>query len=117
MKSLIPYVFGLSALALTACDITHPVAVVGPGTTLRGTATASFVEGGWFQVTNGAVTCRGQYTLSPDPQTVSFPVSCTNGLKGIGTATYSSPTEGAGTVLMQNGEEWRFIFGRRALQV
>lgn len=117
MKALLPYIAGLSLLTLAACDVTHPVAVVGQGQVLRGTATASFTQGGWFQATNGQVSCQGRYTLSPEPQTVTFPVSCTNGNKGIGTATYTTPTEGGGTVVMQDGSEWQFIFGRRALSI
>lgn len=117
MKRLLPYALGLSIFTLVACDVTHPVAVVGNGAVLRGTATASFTEGGWFQATNGTVTCRGRYGLTAEPKVVTFPVSCDNGLTGVGTAHYSTPTEGGGTVTMQDGSEWKFIFGRRALEV
>ncbi|MGB1234287.1 MAG: hypothetical protein ACPG5U_00975 [Planktomarina sp.] len=100
---------------LAACDVTHPVAVVGNGTVFKGTATASMLEGGWFQATNGAISCSGRFVLTPEPKTVTFPVSCTNGLSGIGTATYTTPTQGGGDVVMQDGSKWKFIFGRQAL--
>ena len=113
--------FGLGAIALTltACDVaTHPVAVVGPSNTVyRGTATATLFEGGWFQVTNGGNTCRGQYTPGTAGQVVTFPVSCANGLTGIGTATYQTALQGGGEIVMQDGTRWQFIFGRGALQV
>ena len=117
MKSLITLV-SLAVLGLSACDITHPVAVVGPAETVyRGTATATFLEGGWFQVSNGANTCRGRYAPATENQMVTFPVSCTNGLTGIGKATYEGPRAGGGQIVMQDGTRWQFIFGTRALGV
>ncbi len=108
----------LAVLGLSACDISHPVAVVGPADTVyRGSATATFLEGGWFQVSNGANSCRGHYTPASEARTVTFPVRCTNGLKGIGKATYDTPRAGGGEILMQDGTEWKFIFGRGALGV
>ena len=107
----------VSVATLAACDITHPVAVVGNGQVLRGTATASLTEGGWFQVTNGSISWSGRYALTSEPKTVTFPVTCTNGLKGLGTANYTSGTEGGGEVEMQDGSRFKFIFGRNALGV
>lgn len=107
----------LTYFGLAACDVTHPVAVVGEGTVFRGTATTSVLEGGWFQATNGNVTCRGRYTPTPERRALSFPVSCTNGLTGIGRATYTTPSEGGGEVVMSDGSKWQFLFGRRALGV
>jgi len=102
---------------LAACDVaTHPVAVVGPGNTIyRGTATATLLEGGWFQVSNGTNTCQGRYQPGTIGATVTFPVRCTNGLAGIGTATYQSALQGGGEIVMQDGTRWQFIFGRSAL--
>lgn len=108
----------LALVGLAACDVSHPVAVVGPGKQVyRGSATATFLEGGWFQVTNGANSCQGRYKPSTEAQTVTFPVTCTNGLTGIGTATYEGPRSGGGTIVMQDGTRWKFIFGRGALAV
>ncbi len=112
---------GILALCtgLAACDTgTHPVAVVGPGDTVyRGTSTATLFEGGWFQVSNGTNTCRGQFQPGTAGVVVNFPVSCTNGLTGIGTATYRNRIEGGGTITMQDGTNWQFVFGRAALRI
>ena len=109
---------GLCALVLTACDVTHPVAVVGPAKTVyRGTASATFLEGGWFQVTNGANTCTGRFTPASEAKTVTFPVRCSNGLTGVGQATYETPRAGGGEITMQDGSRWQFIFGPGALAV
>lgn len=110
--------FSVAVLGLSACDVTHPVAVVGPSNTVnRGTATATFLEGGWFQVSNGNNSCRGQYNPATETGMVSFPVTCTNGLTGVGRATYDSPRRGGGEIVMRDGTKWQFIFGRQALAV
>ena len=105
---------GILALCggLAACDVvTHPVAVVGPSNTIyRGTATATLFEGGWFQVSNGPNTCQGRYSPGTMGTTTTFPVTCTNGLTGIGTATYQTALEGGGEITMQDGTQWQFIF-------
>lgn len=114
-------IFALSVVCVTgiaACDVSHPVAVVGPQDTVyRGTATASFLEGGWFQVNNGANACSGRYAPASETRQITFPVTCSNGLKGIGTALYETPRAGGGEIIMQDGTRWRFIFGRGALAV
>ena len=108
----------VAGLGLAACDVTHPVAVVGPSKTVyRGTATATFLEGGWFQVTNGQNTCRGQYAPAVENRMVTFPVRCTNGLTGVGKATYDTPRSGGGEITMRDGTRWKFIFGQGALLV
>ncbi len=108
-----------ACVAVAGCDVaTHPVAVVGPSSVVyRGTATATLFEGGWFQVNGGGNTCRGEYRPGAAGAVVTFPVTCTNGLTGIGTATYSSALEGSGQIVMQDGTQWQFIFGRSALQI
>lgn len=117
MTKLLP-ALGLVICALSACDVSHPVAVVGPADTVyRGTATATFLEGGWFQVANGATSCQGRYTPASETRMVTFPVSCSNGLTGVGTATYETPRSGGGMITMKDGTKWRFIFGRGALAV
>ncbi|MCX7567212.1 hypothetical protein OS189_12745 [Sulfitobacter sp. F26169L] len=107
---------GLALLA--ACDVSHPVAVVGPGNTIfRGSANATFLEGGWFQATNGNTSCQGHYRPASQSKTITFPVTCSNGLTGVGTATYETPRAGGGDILMSDGKRWKFIFGRAALAV
>ena len=108
---------GLTA-AVTACDVAYPVTVVGgDGTTFRGSATNTFLEGGSFQATNGAIVCTGTYTQHSDIKVVSFPVRCSNGLTGIGTAAFDSTTRGSGFVTMADGSRWQFLFGRQALGI
>lgn len=105
-------------LALSACDLAYPVTVIGEdGTTFRGSATNTFLEGGSFQTTNGTAVCVGTYTQNADIKQVSFPVRCNNGLTGIGTAFFQSPTQGSGFVTMRDGSRWQFLFGKGALQI
>ncbi|MEC3860731.1 hypothetical protein VK792_05500 [Mesobacterium sp. TK19101] len=108
---------GLSlALTLAACDTAYPVTVIGEGgVVFRGAATNTFLEGGSFQATNGRVTCTGTYTQYADIRTVSFPVVCSNGLTGIGTAAFETARRGSGFVTMSDGSRWQFLFGRGAL--
>ena len=109
---------GLGLLALSACDVAYPVTVIGEGgMTFRGSATDTFLHGGSFQATNGTAVCTGTYDKYADISTVSFPVVCNNGLRGLGTAFFQSPTAGSGTVTMTDGSQWQFIFGRAALAI
>lgn len=115
---MISMIAGIGLLGLAACDVSHPVAVVGPGETVfRGTATATFLEGGWFQATDGRTSCQGRYRPGSQSGSVTFPVTCTNGMSGIGTATYETPRAGGGEIVMKDGSRWKFIFGRAALGV
>ena len=103
---------------LTACDVSHPVAVVGPGNKVfKGAATATFLEGGWFQATNGTTSCQGRYRPNGQTGTTTFPVKCSNGMTGVGTAIYETPRSGGGEIVMKDGSHWKFIFGRAALAV
>lgn len=115
--------FSSTALALTlclaglsACDTAYPVTVIGEnGTIFRGAATDTFLHGGSFQATNGKAVCSGSYDTHAEISTVSFPVHCNNGLRGIGTAHFQSATSGSGFVTMSDGSRWQFLFGRGAL--
>lgn len=106
---------GLALLA--ACsDITLPVAVIGPtGHILRGTATARLSGDGSFEASDGKLRCAGTYDALSTSPTISFPVQCSNGLKGLGTAIReSSGLAGSGSIRMSNGTDWRFVFGKAA---
>lgn len=108
----------LSLVGLAACDVAYPVAVIGEnGAVFRGTASDTFLEGGSFQVTNGASFCTGTYRKYEDISTVSFPVTCSNGLRGIGTAYFDSFTQGSGFVTMSDGSRWQFLFGSGATRI
>lgn len=107
----------LCFLPLTACsDITLPVAVIGPtGHVLRGTATAHMTGEGSFEASDGKIRCLGTYDALSTSITISFPVQCTNGLKGLGTAVReSSGLAGSGNIRMSDGTDWRFVFGKAA---
>ena len=105
-------------LTLAACDVAYPVAVVGPGNTIyRGSATAQFLEGGFFQASNGANFCQGRYLPRSAGETSTFPVTCSNGLSGVGTARFEDGRSGGGFITMEDGTQWQFIFGRGALSV
>jgi len=115
---LMSTVFAAGLALLAACDVSHPVAVVGPGQSVyRGSATATFLEGGWFQATNGKTSCQGRYRPASESRMVTFPVTCSNGMTGIGKATYETPRAGGGEIVMKDGSRWKFIFGRAALAV
>jgi hypothetical protein len=94
---------------------TVPVAVIGAkGQILRGTATAA-VSGGSFSVTDGKLTCAGSYNALDMGVTISMPVQCNDGRKGIITATRNSDgMSGAGRVRLSDGMEADFIFGDAA---
>lgn len=113
-----PYrtITAIAALAaLAACDVAYPVAVVGPSDTIyRGQATAQFLEGGYFQVSNGRNFCQGRYLPRSPGETSTFPVTCSNGLSGVGTAVFEDGRSGGGVITMEDGTRWQFIFGRGA---
>lgn len=101
---------------LAACDVAYPVAVVGPGDSIyRGQATAQFLEGGFFQASNGSNVCQGRYLPRAPGETSTFPVNCNNGLSGVGTAVFEDGRSGGGLITMEDGTRWQFIFGRGAL--
>jgi hypothetical protein len=106
-----------SALVLAGCAITEPVAVVSkgiPGGIMRGTATAS-VSGGSFSVTNGALTCGGDYNAFDTSPTISIPVLCSDGRKGIVIATRdNSGMSGGGHFTLNDGTTGDFMFGTAA---
>jgi hypothetical protein len=85
---------------------------------MRGTSTAS-LSGGSFQVAgrfHGRETkCSGSYNALDTSVTISMPVLCDNGQKGIVIATRdASGTSGSGRVRMQDGNDADFMFGRAA---
>lgn len=108
----------LALCAVAACVVTYPVAVVGPGNAVfRGQATDAFLNGGTFVASNGSITCRGTYLPVSAGETSTFPVNCSNGLSGVGTAAFQDGVSGGGFITMQDGSQWQFIFGRGALQL
>lgn len=111
MKTLVAAI----TLVLAGCSMTEPVVVIGKnGETLRGTATAAF-NGGSFSVSNRKMSCGGSYNALDASPTISMPVLCSDGRRGIVIATRDAGgTSGAGTIRMMDGEEATFMFGRAA---
>jgi hypothetical protein len=105
----------LAGLALAACSVTVPVAVVPKsGPVMRGTATGS-LGGGSFTVTDGKLTCSGEYDALDSSPTIQMPTTCSDGRKGLVTATRdSNMTDGRGVVRLQDGFEAQFMFGKYA---
>jgi hypothetical protein len=102
-------------LACVGCTVTEPVVVIGQdGQILKGTATAS-LSGGSFHVTNGTLTCGGGYDSLDTSLTITFPVQCSDGKRGIVIVTRDqSGLSGAGTVRLTDGSESTFMFGAAA---
>ncbi len=77
----------IAMLSLAGCSTTVPVAVIGAnGQILRGTATAA-MDGGSFMVTDRKLTCAGSYDSWDTSVTISMPVHCSDGRKGLVIAT------------------------------
>lgn len=102
-------------LVCCGCTVTEPVVVIGQnGQMLKGTATAS-LSGGSFTATDGKLTCGGHYDSMDMSTTITMPVLCSDGRKGIVIATRDdSGTSGAGTVRLSDGTEATFMFGSAA---
>lgn len=109
----------IAALPLLSCatSITVPVAVIGkgiPGGIMRGTNTASF-SGGSFNVSNGTLSCAGNYNTGNPSPTISIPVLCNDGREGIVIATRDySGMSGGGTFTLSDGTTGNFMFGDAA---
>jgi len=108
----------VSLAALVAgCSATIPVAVIGQhGEIMRGTNTVGLSEGS-FSVTDGKVTCSGSYNALNDSRTITIPVLCSDGRRGIVTATRDGPMSGGGKVRLSDGTEADFIFGEAARRI
>lgn len=103
-------------MLLSACGpTTIPVAVIGQdGRVLTGTNTVSYTEGS-FTVTDGKLTCSGSYDPLQQSQTITMPVICSDGRKGIIRSVRDTPTSGSGTFRLNDGYQGDFVFGRAAL--
>lgn len=103
------------AVSLAGCSVTEPVVVIGKnGQILRGTATAD-LSGGRFNVTDGKLTCAGSYDGYDTSTTISMPVHCNDGRKGMVIATRDAGgRSGSGRVRLDDGMDADFIFGPAA---
>lgn len=113
------FAVGIAVLPLLSCAtaITVPVAVVGkgiPGGIMRGSNTASS-SGGSFNISNGTLSCAGTYSMGNPSPTISMPVICNDGRKGIVIATRDyGGMSGGGTFTLSDGTSGNFIFGDAA---
>jgi hypothetical protein len=112
MRRMLP-VLGL--LALGACEVRQPLAVVGAhGEVLKGEVVAT-LSAGTFHASNGVLDCSGSYDPLALDRTITFAAFCSDGRHGIGTATRDpSMKAGAGSIHMDNGETATFVFGPKA---
>ena len=108
------------ALACTACSYTFPIAVVSkdvPGGILRGQGEVG-MSGGTFSVSNGTLSCAGSYDGMDMSTTITIPILCNDGRKGLVTATRSnSGTSGGGRFSLNDVATGDFIFGPAARQL
>ena len=112
---LLIIVLGAAGPEIASSAVTQPVVVIGPsGLTLKGTATGS-MRGIRFTATNGTLTCGGSYDGWISSPTITTQVLCSDGRRGIVIATRErSGIAGHGTVSLNDGSEWTFMFGRAA---
>jgi hypothetical protein len=102
-------------VSLSACSSTLPVAVISSnGQVMRGTVTAS-LQGGSFQVAGQGRTCAGSYDSLNTSPTISMPVQCSDGKRGMVIVNRDpSGRSGNGRVRMEDGSEADFVFGKPA---
>jgi hypothetical protein len=118
MRKHLSYSASVAALlGLCGCAVTEPVAVVSkgiPGGIMRGTTTAA-ISGGSFNVSNGTLSCGGTYNALDYSLTISAPVLCNDGRKGIITVTRdNSGMSGGGHFTLSDGTTGEFMFGAAA---
>ena len=108
-------VFLFVVFFLAACSITQPVAVIGEdGRILTGSATAD-LSNSYFQVSDGKLTCSGNYDGLNTSATITMGVTCSDGRKGFLTAfREASGQAGSGTVTLNDGYKANFVFGNAA---
>lgn len=107
-----------AVLLLSACalEVSAPLAVIGEnGQVLRGTTEASLSEGGRFFASDGNLSCSGPYDAMTESTTLSVVVTCSDGRRGLATATRDQSLQsGAGTMRLNDGSDWTFVFGPAA---
>jgi hypothetical protein len=94
---------------------TIPVAVIGQdGRVLSGVNIVSLTEAS-FSISDGKLTCAGSYDPLQKSQTISMPVLCNDGRKGVVRAIRDSYKSGSGTFRLNDGYHGDFVFGKAAL--
>ena len=83
--------------------------------TITGSIAVTSYAQGSFSVTDGQLACSGNYNSLSREITINAQVLCSDGRKGIVVSTReSSGLAGHGTVKLNDGSEWTFIFGAAA---
>jgi hypothetical protein len=84
---------------------------------MRGSATAA-LSGGTFSVSAGKLICSGSYNSLDYSPTITMPVLCNDGRKGIVIATRdNSGISGGGRFTLNDGSTGDFIFGPAAARL
>lgn len=115
-KTALTISLGLTLLA--GCSVTAPVAAISEnGQIMRGQATAT-LESGSFYVSDGKVRCGGNYDPLDMSETIPLSILCNDGRTGIGSATRTADgASGSGQFSMNDGSQWRFVFGAAAKMI
>ena len=93
-------------------DAEPVVAVRANGDILRGITTVTLVGGhGHVTVSDGVLSCSGDYSSDDRSTVMSFPFQCTDGRTGIATRTQLFLRQGDGVIRLSDGEAARFAFG------
>lgn len=104
----------LLAVALPGCSREYPIAVVSkdlPGGIMRGSGIMS-PFGGDFHVTDGKLRCVGSYDGTDTSRTITIPVLCNDGRKGLATVTRNDRGDGGGgRFTLNDGMTGDVIFG------
>ena len=83
--------------------------------TITGSIAVTSYAQGSFSVTDGQLTCSGNYDSLSHETTINAQVLCSDGRKGIVVSTREScGLAGHGTVRLNDGSDWTFIFGSAA---
>ncbi|MBN9543165.1 MAG: hypothetical protein J0G32_05170 [Alphaproteobacteria bacterium] len=105
------------SIILSSCAFknTSPVAVIGQdGRVLVGSSTASLYSS-HFQVSDGKLTCSGNYDGLNTSLTLTLNVICSDGRKGFANV-HRDPNglSGHGNVVLKDGYRADFVFGEAA---
>jgi len=114
----------LGLLPLAACApavISLPVVgKLSNGDTAQGSAVLDFGTriGEFDMVTLSGLSCSGTYNADLRISTITIPVTCNNGRKGVVIATRdASGVAGTATARLDNGMSGRFLFGNVSAQM
>lgn len=104
---------GCLSLVLTACTTTRNVAVLSNGQLVMQGKIEPTLTGGYFNISNSNTTCTGAFNVGVTTDTITAPVICTDGRKGLATAVRQlNGYDGYGKIVFHDGQQFDFVFGR-----